>query len=76
MRSSRTLTTWTQQLTPMEDGDYTNDQDGDGIWDTAAIIIGMHSDPKVTDDYANFDELHAHFQEVIGIARPDDLHKY
>ena len=54
------------------DGDYTNDQDGDGIWDTAAIIIGMHSDPKVTDDYANFDELHAHFQEVID-ARPDDM---
>ena len=54
------------------DGDYTNDQDGDGIWDTAAIIIGMHSDPKVTDDYANFDELHAHFQNVID-ARPDDM---
>ncbi len=54
------------------DGDYNNDQDGDGIWDTAAIIIGMHSDPKVTDDYANFDELHAHFQEVID-ARPDDM---
>ena len=54
------------------DGDYNNDQDGDGIWDTAAIIIGMHSDPKITDDYANFDELHAHFQEVID-ARPDDM---
>jgi len=54
------------------DGDYTNDQDGDGIWDTAAIIIGMNSDPKVTDDYANFDELHAHFQDVID-ARPDDM---
>jgi predicted RND superfamily exporter protein len=54
------------------DGDYNNDQDGDGIWDTAAIIIGMHSDPKVTDDYANFDDLHAHFQDVID-ARPDDM---
>ena len=55
-----------------KDGNYTNDQDGDGIWDTAAIIIGMHSDPKVTDDYANFDELHAHFQKVID-ARPNDM---
>ena len=54
------------------DGNYTNDQDGDGIWDTAAIIIGMHSNPKVTDDFANFDELHAHFQDVID-ARPNDM---
>jgi hypothetical protein len=55
-----------------KDGNYTNDQDGDGIWDTAAIIIGMHSNPKVTDEYANFDELHAHFQDVID-ARPNDM---
>lgn len=55
-----------------KDGNYTNDQDGDGIWDTAAIIIGMHSDPKVTNDYDNFDELHAHFQDVID-ARPSDM---
>ena len=27
------------------DGNTTNDIDGDGIWDTAAIVIGMHHDP-------------------------------
>lgn len=54
------------------DGNYTNDQDGDGIWDTAAIVIGMHSDPSVTGDFENFDQLHAHFQNVLD-ARPDAL---
>jgi len=54
------------------DGNYTNDQDGDGIWDTAAIVIGMHSSPEITGDYKNFDELHAHFQDVID-ARPNGM---
>mgnify|MGYP003966390727 FL=1 len=54
------------------DGNYTNDQDGDGIWDTAAIVIGMHSTPEITDEYQNFDELHAHFQKVID-ARPSEM---
>ena len=47
------------------DGNYTNDMDGDGIWDTTAIIVGMHHNPSVTGDFADFSELLNHFQAVI-----------
>ena len=47
------------------DGNMTNDIDGDGIWDTAAILVGMKSDLSETEDYADFTELLNHFQNVI-----------
>ena len=46
------------------DGNKTNDVDGDGIWDTTAIIIGMHHDPTEA-DFIDFSDLHKHFQNVI-----------
>jgi len=46
------------------DGDPTNDMDGDGIWDTTAVIVGMRSDVPETWD-GDFDELLDHFQDVI-----------
>ena len=54
------------------DGNFTNDMDGDGIWDTTAVVIGLHHNPSVTGDYADFSELLAHFQEVID-ARPTEF---
>ena len=47
-----------------KDGNKTNDMDGDGIWDTAAIVIGMHHDPSVA-NFVDFSDLHNHFQDVI-----------
>jgi predicted RND superfamily exporter protein len=47
------------------DGNYTNDMDGDGIWDTTAIIVGMHHNPSVTGDWADFSALLNHFQDII-----------
>ena len=47
------------------DGNTTNDMDGDGIWDTAAILVGMKSDLSETKDFEDFSELLAHFQAVI-----------
>ena len=47
-----------------EDGNKTNDIDGDGIWDTAAIVIGMHHDPTVA-NFRDFSHLHNHFQDVL-----------
>lgn len=65
----------TNDMNPFEDsdgdGNYTNDIDGDGIWDTAAILVGMKSDLTETKDYADFTELLDHFQEVID-ARPTE----
>ncbi len=46
------------------DGDPTNDMDGDGIWDTTAVIVGMRSDVPETWD-GDFDELLNHFQDII-----------
>ena len=54
------------------DGNYTNDMDGDGIWDTTAIVVGLHHNPSVTGDWEDFSSLLAHFQDVID-ARPSDL---
>lgn len=46
------------------DGDPTNDMDGDGIWDTTAVIVGMRSDvPEIWD--GEFDKLLDHFQDII-----------
>ena len=53
------------------DGNYTNDMDGDGIWDTTAIVVGMHHNPSVTGDWEDFSALLNHFQAVID-ARPTD----
>ena len=47
------------------DGNFTNDMDGDGIWDTTAIVVGMHHDPSVTGDWADFSALLNHFQDII-----------
>ncbi len=46
------------------DGDPTNDMDGDGIWDTTAVIVGMRSDVPETWD-GDFDKLLNHFQDII-----------
>ena len=54
-----------------EDGDPTNDLDGDGIWDTAAIVIGLNHDLNRT-DFNDFAELLQHVQNVID-DRPSDL---
>ena len=53
------------------DGNFTNDMDGDGIWDTTAIVVGMHHDPSVTGDWNDFSELLSHFQDIID-NRPAD----
>ena len=46
------------------DGDPTNDMDGDGVWDTTAIIVGMRSDvPEIWE--GDFALLLDHFQDVI-----------
>ena len=45
------------------DGDPTNDMDGDGIWDTTAVIVGMRSD--VPDQWGEFDQLLDHFDDII-----------
>ena len=47
------------------DGNFTNDMDGDGIWDTTAIVVGMHHDPSVLGDWADFSALLNHFQDII-----------
>ena len=54
-----------------EDGDPTNDLDGDGVWDTAAIVIGLNHDLNRT-DFNDFAELLQHVQNVID-DRPADL---
>ena len=37
--------------------------DGDGIWDTTAVIVGMRSD--VPDQWGEFDQLLDHFDDII-----------
>jgi predicted RND superfamily exporter protein len=51
------------------DGDPTNDMDGDGIWDTTAVIVGMRSD--VPEQWEDFDQLLDHFGNIID-NRPTD----
>ena len=51
------------------DGDPTNDMDGDGVWDTTAIIVGMRSD--VPAPWHEFDALLDHFGDIID-SRPRD----
>tara|TARA_B110000444_G_scaffold256526_1_gene293033 strand:- start:295 stop:3162 length:2868 start_codon:yes stop_codon:yes gene_type:complete len=46
------------------------DTDGDGIWDTTAIIVGMSQDFGEMEDFADFKELMAHFEKVVD-NRPD-----
>ena len=45
------------------DGDPTNDMDGDGVWDTTAIIVGMRAD--VPDQWGELDRLLDHFDDII-----------
>ena len=47
------------------DGNYTNDMDGDGIWDTTAIVVGLHHNPAETGDWEDFSALLNHFQDII-----------
>ncbi|MDP6334264.1 MAG: MMPL family transporter [Candidatus Poseidoniaceae archaeon] len=47
------------------DGDPTNDMDGDGIWDTTAIVVGMSQDFDEMEDFADFKELMAHFENIV-----------
>lgn len=46
------------------------DTDGDGIWDTTAIIVGMSQDFEEMEDFADFKELMEHFENVVD-NRPD-----
>ena len=46
------------------------DTDGDGIWDTTAIIVGMSQDFDQMEDFADFKELMEHFENVVD-NRPD-----
>ena len=41
------------------------DTDGDGIWDTTAIIVGMSQDFDQMEDFADFKELMEHFENVV-----------
>lgn len=41
------------------------DTDGDGIWDTTAIIVGMSQDFDQMEDFADFKELMKHFENVV-----------
>ena len=41
------------------------DTNGDGIWDTTAIVVGMNQNFEKIDDFDNFEELLAHFERVV-----------
>jgi len=41
------------------------DTNGDGIWDTTAIIVGMSQDFDEMEDFADFKELMIHFEKVV-----------
>ena len=41
------------------------DTNGDGIWDTTAIIVGMNQNFDEIEDFNNFDELLSHFEQVV-----------
>jgi len=41
------------------------DTNGDGIWDTTAIIVGMSQDFDEMEDFADFKELMMHFEKVV-----------
>jgi len=41
------------------------DTNQDGIWDTTAIIVGMNQNFDEINDFNNFEELLAHFEEVV-----------
>ena len=45
------------------DGDPTNDMDGDGVWDTTAIIVGMRAD--VPDQWGELDRLLDHLMTSL-----------
>ena len=42
------------------DGNFTNDMDGDGIWDTTAIVVGMHHACRPDDAVITSYRCHAH----------------
>ena len=41
------------------------DTNGDGIWDTTAIIVGMNQNFEEIEDFNNFEELLSHFEQVV-----------
>ena len=43
------------------------DTNGDGVWDTTAVVIGMTHDMSVTDQWEDYSEFFAHIEEVIDI---------
>ena len=48
------------------------DTNENGVWDTAAIVIGLHHDPSMT-EHGDFSTLLRHIEEVID-ARPETGH--
>lgn len=48
------------------------DTNENGVWDTAAIVIGLHHDPSMT-EHGDFSTLLRHIEEVIN-ARPETGH--
>ncbi len=49
------------------------DTNGDGVWDTTAVIIGMTHDMSITDNWDDYKEFFAHVDIVISEEnRPDE----
>ncbi|MDP6865106.1 MAG: MMPL family transporter [Candidatus Poseidoniaceae archaeon] len=52
------------------------DTNGDGVWDTTAIIIGMHHDMSTTDFADNFRDFFQHVEDIISEEnRPQEYRK-
>jgi len=50
------------------------DTNGDGIWDTTAVVIGMTHDMSITDQWQDYSEFFAHVEEVIDVFnRPSSM---
>lgn len=49
------------------------DTNGDGVWDTTAVIIGMTHDMSITEYWDNYEEFFLHVDEVIDLHnRPNE----
>ena len=55
------------------DGDGNKTNDGDGIWDTTAILVGMNQNFDEIDDFDNFEELLTHFETVVENREDSDI---
>ncbi len=50
------------------------DTNGDGVYDTTAIVIGLNHDMSTTGEYQDFDEYLDHIQDIINATnRPSDM---